>query len=158
MEIRPIISSDNITLAMIIRSCLTEFKAAKPGTVFFDKTTDALSELFTVDGSKYFVVLEDGEIVGGAGIFPTHNLPPETCELVKLYLDPKARGKGLGKILMQQCEDEAKNLGYKKMYLETMPELAIAVPLYEKMGYKYLPSPLGNSGHGGCDIWMLKEL
>ncbi|MEO5942253.1 MAG: GNAT family N-acetyltransferase [Ferruginibacter sp.] len=158
MEIRPIISSDNKTLAAIIRACLIEFKAGKPGTVFFDKTTDTLSDLFKMNGSKYFVVLQDGEIVGGAGIFPTHNLPAETCELVKLYLDPKARGKGLGKILMKQCEEEAKKLGYKKVYLETMPELAIAVPLYEKMGYKYLPSPLGNTGHGGCDIWMLKKL
>lgn len=158
MDIRPIISSDNTTLAAIIRACLTEFKAAKPGTVFFDKTTDALSELFIIDGSKYFVVIQDGEIVGGAGIFPTHNLPAETCELVKLYLDPKARGKGLGKILMEQCEEEARNQGYKYIYLETMPELAIAVPLYEKMGYKYLTSPLGNTGHSGCDIWMLKEL
>lgn len=44
------------------------------------------------------------------------------------------------------------------MYLETMPELKIAVPMYEKLGFTYLNEPQGNSGHGGCDIWMIKDL
>jgi putative acetyltransferase len=39
-----------------------------------------------------------------------------------------------------------------------MPELAKAVSIYEKVGFKSLESPLGNSGHCGCDIWMLKAL
>jgi putative acetyltransferase len=78
--------------------------------------------------------------------------------LVKLYLSPAARGKGIGKALMQQCLDEAKKTGYKKVYLETMPELISAIPLYEKFGFFYLSGPLGNSGHSGCDIWMIKSL
>jgi putative acetyltransferase len=44
------------------------------------------------------------------------------------------------------------------MYLETMPELTIAVPMYEKNGFQYLEAPLGNSGHFGCAIQMLKQL
>jgi putative acetyltransferase len=39
-----------------------------------------------------------------------------------------------------------------------MPELTIAVPLYEKMGYTYLTESLGESGHFGCELYMLKEL
>lgn len=149
---------DNEALAKIIRTSLEEFKANKPGTVYFDPTTDNLSEVFTAAKSNYFVVEENGIIMGGAGIYPTRNLPDDTCELVKLYLNNAARGKGLGKLLMEKCFAEAKNLQYKKMYLETMPELHIAVPLYEKMGFRYLPAPLGNSGHDGCDIWMIKDL
>ncbi|MEP6713619.1 MAG: GNAT family N-acetyltransferase [Ferruginibacter sp.] len=156
--VRHIEPSDNTALAIIIRDSLTEFNAAKPGTVYFDETTDRLSELFTSPGSVYFVAIINGEIMGGAGIFPTRNLPGDTCELVKLYLSAKARGKGIGKILLNKCDETAKEMGYKKMYLETMPELSIAVPLYEKMGFQYLPSALGESGHTGCAIWMLKEL
>jgi putative acetyltransferase len=77
---------------------------------------------------------------------------------VKLYLAPAARGKGLGRLLMEKCEAAAIKLNYQFVYLETMPELIIAVPLYEKMGYQSLSHPLGNSGHSGCDIWMLKKL
>jgi putative acetyltransferase len=156
--VRRIAPEDNKALAKIIRDSLEEFGAAKPGTVYFDDTTDRLSEVFTVPGSCYFVVTKDGQVAGGAGIFPTENLPAGTCELVKLYLAPVARGKGMGKLLMQKCEEAAREMGYHNIYLETMPELKIAVPMYEKMQYKYLDQSLGNSGHTGCDIWMFKNI
>ncbi len=158
ISVRNIQSSDNSALAKIIRDSLQEFGAAKLGTVYYDKTTDNLYDVFKAEGSCYFVVLLDGDVAGGAGIYPTANLPHATCELVKLYLAPEARGKGIGKLLMQKCEAAALALGYNTIYLETMPELKIAVPLYEKLGYRYLKEPLGNSGHTGCDIWMSKTL
>jgi putative acetyltransferase len=156
--IRNLLEEDNAALATIIRNALEEFKANKPGTVYFDPTTDNLFEVFKTAGSQYFIAEENGSILGGAGIYPTQNLPADTCELVKLYLSSAARGKGIGKLLMEKCFAAATRLGYKKMYLETMPELHIAVPLYEKSGFSYLPAPMGNSGHDGCDIWMIKDL
>ncbi len=156
--IKTILPEDNKALAKIIRNSLEEFKANKPGTVYFDESTDNLSEVFKTPNSIYFVAEADGVLLGGGGIYPTQNLPAGTCELVKLYLSNAARGKGIGKLLMEKCFTAAKDLGYKKMYLETMPELNIAVPMYEKMGFTYLQSPQGNSGHGGCDIWMIKDL
>lgn len=156
--IRTISPADNNALAKIIRDTLTEFKANKPGTVYYDETTDHLYEVFKTKNSIYFVAEYENEIVGGAGIYPTANLPSGTCELVKLYLSAETRGKGIGKILMEKCITAAKELGYKKIYLETMPELTIAIPMYEKMGFTYLPGPQGNSGHTGCDVWMIREL
>lgn len=158
IAIRKIESADDNALAKVIRESLEEFGAAKPGTVYFDPTTDTLSEVFKTPGSCYFVATKDGVVAGGAGIFPTENLPMGTCELVKLYLAPAARGKGLGKLLMQKCEEAAREMGYQNIYLETMPELIIAVPMYEKMEYQYLDKSLGNSGHTGCHIWMFKKL
>lgn len=156
--IRSILPEDDLLLASVIRNALMEFGAAKPGTVYFDDTTDHLADVFKKEGSAYFVVILEGDVAGGAGIYPTENLPDGTCELVKLYLAKVARGKGIGKLLLQQCEEAAIQLGYKNIYLETMPELKVAVPMYEKMGYKYLKQSMGNSGHTGCDIWMLKEV
>ena len=158
MQIRPIEPGDNQALAKVIRTALAEFGANKPGTVYFDPTTDALYELFRTPGSFYYVATIDEVIVGGCGIFPTENLPQGTCELVKLYLAKEARGTGLGKQLMEISLSWAKENGYTKVYLESMPELAKAVSIYEKVGFKALDHPLGNSGHCGCDIWMLKEL
>jgi putative acetyltransferase len=156
--IRTIHKDDNKKLAFIIRDTLTEFKANKPGTVYFDETTDHLSEVFKAIGSVYFVAELDGEIIGGGGFYPTANLPDGTCELVKLYLSNKARGKGIGKLLLEKCITAAKELGYKKIYLETMPELTVAIPMYEKMGFTYLQAAQGSSGHTGCDVWMIKDL
>ena len=156
--LRTIQASDDIALAKIIRDTLTEFKANKPGTVYFDDTTDHLSDVFKAEGSIYFVAEGDGVILGGGGIYPTQNLTAGTCELVKLYLSQKARGKGIGKLLLGKCIDAAIELGYNKIYLETMPELTIAIPMYEKSGFTYLSAPQGCSGHGGCDVWMIKDL
>jgi len=157
-SIRLIEPKDNVALAAVIRAALTEFGANKPGTVYFDPTTDQLFQLFETPGSVYYVAENDNEILGGCGIFPTVGLPDKTCELVKLYLAPSARGTGLGKALMLKAMAWAKEAGYEQVYLETMPELSNAVTMYEKLGYNRLTKALGNSGHDGCSIWMLKAL
>jgi putative acetyltransferase len=158
MIIRPIQSKDNIAIAKIIRDTLMEFDAAKPGTVYFDPTTDHLFELFQQPKAHYFVVENEGVVLGGGGIYPTADLPSDTCELVKMYLHPNARGKGCGKKLIEQCMLTAKENGFNSIYLETMPELRQALNVYEKFGFKYLSEPLGNTGHFGCGLWMSKEL
>jgi putative acetyltransferase len=156
VNIRKIQPSDNPHLALIIRNALAEFGANKPGTVFYDDTTDHLYELFQKPGSIYYVAEQEGEILGGAGIYPSNGLPKGTCELVKMYLKPATRGLGLGRKLIEQCLEFAKALGYVQVYIETMPELRKALSVYEKFGFEYLNGPLGNTGHFGCDVWMLK--
>src|SRR5687768_4819450 len=118
IEVRTIIPSDNNAMAAIIRDTLAEFNADRPGTVFFDPSTDSLFELFQKPRSIYFVVLIDRSIAGGAGIFPSEGLPEDTCELVKMYLLPHARGKGIGKLLIEKCLDFARQQDYKRVYLE----------------------------------------
>lgn len=157
MMIRAIERRDNEALARIIRNSLAEFGANKPGTVFYDPTTDDLYSLFLQEGSRYYVAEENGQVLGGAGIFPSPGLPADTCELVKMYLRPEARNRGLGRKLISICLDEARKLGYAKVYLETLPELEKAVKTYEKFGFRYLDGPLGDTGHFGCNVWMIRE-
>jgi len=156
--IRSIEQGDDIALSKLIKSVLTEFRANKPGTAFYDEATDHLSSVFENPASAYWVIEENDKLIGGAGIFPTSGLPSDTCELVKLYLYPEARGKGMGKALINKCLEKAKALGYENIYLESMPELNQAVSLYERLGFEKQACALGNSGHFGCDIWMVKKL
>lgn len=158
IEIRTIQLNDNATLATIIRTTLKEFGANHPGTVYYDDATDHLFELFQQPLSVYFIALVDGILVGGGGIYPTEGLPKDTCELVKMYLSTTARGKGIGKMIIDKCLKKASENGFKDVYLETMPELEQAINVYEKFGFKYLTAPMGNSGHFGCSKWMLKTL
>jgi putative acetyltransferase len=159
ISIRQIEQRDNEALASVIRRALEEFGANRPGTVYYDDTTDHLFELFqSTPKSAYFVTEKDGLLLGGAGIYPTDALPAGTCELVKMYLSPAARGQGLGRLLISQCLETAKANGFSQVYLESMPELKKAVGIYEQFGFRYLDSPMGNSGHTGCGIWMIKTL
>jgi putative acetyltransferase len=158
IQIRPIEIHDNEAIALIIRNALTEFGANKPGTVFTDPTTDNLYQLFKEPGSFYQVAILNEEVVGGGGIFPTPGLPNATCELVKMYLKPEVRGFGLGRHLIAECLNLATTFGYHQVYLESMPELKDALKTYEKFGFNYLDAPLGETGHFGCGLWMLKSL
>lgn len=156
--IRPIQATDNAEIARIIKSVLTEFGANKPGTVFTDPTTDQLFELFQTPNSSYFIALENDKMIGGCGIFPTKGLPAGCVELVKLYITAEWRGKGIGYQLMEKCIAHAQALNFKEIYLETLPELHIAVGLYENMGFQYLEQPYGDSGHFACDLWLSKKI
>ncbi len=156
--IRPIQAVDNAEIARIIKSVLTEFGANKPGTVFTDPTTDQLFELFQTPNSSYFIALENDKMIGGCGIFPTKGLPAGCVELVKLYITAEWRGKGIGYQLMEKCIAHAQALNFKEIYLETLPELHIAVGLYENMGFQYLEQPYGDSGHFACDLWLSKKI
>jgi putative acetyltransferase len=160
MEIRyrHLVKEDNKNIAELIRSVFREFGIARAGTVYFDPTTDDLFALFSTSGSEYWVAEVNEKIIGGCGVFPTPGLPDSCAELQKLYLLSEYRGKGLGRELIEKTFGSARRLGYKQLYLESLPELGRAISLYEKAGFRYIPCPLGNSGHFGCTIWMLKDL
>ncbi|MDB5031461.1 GNAT family N-acetyltransferase [Mucilaginibacter sp.] len=157
--LRPVQFKDNVELARIIRDVFEEFDAPKEGSVYSDDQTDHLFELFNdTPGSCYFVAEENGVLLGGCGVFPTEGLPNGYAELVKLYLSAATRGKGIGKILMEKCFEAATGLGYTHLYLESFPQFAKAVSMYEGMGCIRIDQPLGNSGHFACTIWLVKEL
>lgn len=158
MNIRVINEKDNNTIAHIIRKTLEEFEANQPGTVYFDKSIWALSDIVKQNKSTYFVIEEDNQVLGGGGIYPTEGLPANTAELVKVYTLPEVRGKGYGKRLINTCLAFAKEVGYEQVYLESMDELSKAVGLYEKLGFEHLDAPMGESGHSYCKIWMMKNL
>ncbi len=157
-HIRPIEKKDNTQISLVIKSVFREFKIDLPGTVYTDPTTDHLFELFQTSGSCYWVAQEGKNLLGGCGIFPTKGLPIGCVELVKFYLNPIARGKGLGKTLLEKSIASAREMGYKQVYLESFPELGKAVGMYEKAGFKKLDKAMGNSGHYACTIWMLLDL
>ena len=155
---RNIEKKDNKELATLIRSVFREFGIARPGTVYYDPTTDELYELFRIEGSVYWVAWVDGSMAGGCGIYPTGGLPEGFAELVKFYLLPEYRGKGIGRALMELCFDSARSMGYRHLYLESLPELSKAVSMYLKSGFTHIDHAMGNSGHFGCNIRMIKDL
>jgi putative acetyltransferase len=158
VTLRKIEERDNREIAGLIRSVFREFKIDKPGTVYYDPTTDDLYNLFKKPGSVYWIAEENGKIIGGCGLYSTPGLSDDCAELVKLYLLPGERGRGIGRMLMERTFESAREFGYRQLYLESMPELSKAIGIYEKAGFHFIPSRMGNSGHFCCNIWMLKEL
>jgi len=158
IEIRLVKKEDNLELAKIIRSVLTEFGANLKGTAFYDAETDEISGSYLSDKSVYYVALVNDKLVGGGGISPIKNDNTNTCELVKMYLLPKARDLHIGKSIILKCLTFAKKVGYKNCYLETFPTMSRAIEFYKKNDFKNLAKPISQSCHYSCNVWMLKTL
>jgi putative acetyltransferase len=161
LRFRAIQPSDDAAVAAIIRQVLPEFGGVGPGFAINDAEVDAMCVAYSRPGCAYFVVVtgEDGEkVVGGGGVAPLEGGSSEVCELRKMYFLPEARGTGMGEALLRQCLLEAKRLGYRTCYLETLGRMAAARKLYERMGFKVLNKPMGKTGHFSCDSWYARDL
>ena len=145
--IRPIEPQDNEEIARLIRMVLEEFHADKPGTFYYNPSTDHLYELFQTNKAHYNIALVNNKIVGGCGIFPTDGLPDGCVEMVKQYIAPIMRGTGIGKRLVELCFEQAIDEGFSEIYLETLSEMQLSIGLYLQMGFRHLDAPYGNTGN-----------
>jgi putative acetyltransferase len=157
-NVRPIQIPDNPFIAAIIRQVLTEYGANREGFAFADAELDELTQAFAGSQSAYWIATMDNKVVGGAGFGPLQGGDPSICELKKMYLLPEARGCGFGKGLMDVILKNAKEAGYRRIYLETTANMTQARALYEKYGFQRLAGPLGATGHFGCEIQYMRSL
>ena len=156
--IRPLAPTDDPAVSRIIRTVMPEFGASGPGFAIEDPEVDSMYATYSMPRSSYFVVELDGEVQGGGGVGPLTGSPPEVCELRKMYFLPPLRGLGAGRAMISRCLDAARGHGYRACYLETLSNMNAARTLYEKLGFKRLARPLGNTGHYGCNSFYLLEL
>jgi putative acetyltransferase len=115
-------------------------------------------ETYQKDRAAYFVVEENGTLIGGAGIAQLEHYDGNVCELQKMYYLPQARGRGIGTTMIKRCLVKAREFGYEQCYLETMPYMEAAQKLYAQNGFEYIDGPMGDTGHYSCPVHMLRKL
>lgn len=158
MRIRPIKASDNLPLAVALRSVLIEMGIPKKGTAYEDKELDTMFEAYMDTRAIYYVVFDGESIFGGAGIAPLKGEDSSVCELQKMYFTQEARGKGLGYTMINKCLEFVHSKDFELCYIETMSNMETAQKLYRKVGFEYIDYPMGNTGHYSCPIWMTKKI
>jgi GNAT superfamily N-acetyltransferase len=84
------------------------------------------------EGCFLIAVSDDAEVLGGAGL---RKLTPDICEMKRLFVYPEHLNRGIGKRICIDLIVQARNLGYKKMRLDTLDRLKAANKLYEKLGF-----------------------
>ncbi|GGB56869.1 GNAT family N-acetyltransferase [Shewanella inventionis] len=157
LHIRQLTPADNAALAQVIRDVSAEYGLTPDkGFSVADKTLDCLSEVYQPEGSQYWVIEYQGNVVGGAGVAPLAG-NDGVCELQKMYFSHVIRGQGMAKTLSRQCIEYAKQQGYQSMYLETTAVLGEALALYKKLGFRHCQH-LGQTGHDACEIAMILDL
>ncbi len=158
VTIRPIQPQDDPIIADIIRQVLVEYGANCEGFAWADPELDRLSTVYTGGRAQYWVGELDGKVVGGVGFSQLQGGDDTESELQKMYLLPEARGKGIAKELMSIMLAQAQANGYSSMYLETLNSMQEANGLYQKFGFRQVATPCGDTGHGGCDTYYVRQL
>ena len=113
----------------------------------FDAELAGLPGHYAPPEGRLLLVEYDGQL---AGCVALHKLESGICEMKRLYLRPRFRGKGLGRVLAERVIAEARQIGYQRMRLDTVePVMKDAVALYRKLGFTeiapYCPNPIAGA-------------
>jgi ribosomal protein S18 acetylase RimI-like enzyme len=116
---------------IIVRELITEYAQSLGVDLSFQ---DLDHELATLD-SFYELILLARARDRAAGCVALRRIDQETCEMKRLYVRPEFRGMTLGRELAQHIIDAARDRGYKRMRLDTLPTMTAAIPLYRALGF-----------------------
>lgn len=132
--IRAATNADTEKVRALIFAVLDEY-GLDPAPKTTDKDLDDL-EGFYAGGSFDVLEMAEGDIIGTVGLYP---MGEGVVELRKMYLKPAARGRGHGKRLLTHAIKRAKELGFRRIELQTARVLEEALGLYAKYGFVHSP-------------------
>jgi putative acetyltransferase len=151
MNLRPATNADSESIKSVVFSVLKEY-GLKPDSNSTDKDLDSIEESYFLSNGFFGVVEIENSIVATVGL---HQVDATTCELRKMYSLPSQRGKGLGKSIIEFALSKAKELGYKRVILETASPLKEAIGLYKKYGFKeFTPEHLSSRCDQAFELYL----
>ena len=138
--------SDSDEIAQLVYEVLAEY-GLEPDPAETDADLRDIEASYLLRGGVFRVLEEqDGAIVGAYGLYP---IDGEVCELRKMYLPKAYRGRGFGKMLLEDALAKARELGFARVVLETASVLTEAIGLYESYGFaRYQPEHMSRR----CDV------
>lgn len=116
----------------LVFGVLEEF-GLRPDRTGTDSDLDDIERNYLQRGGVFELLELNGRIVGSVGLYP---IDDSVVELRKMYFLPEIRGRGLGRSTLERMIEKARELGYRKMYLETAMVLKQAVALYRSFGFE----------------------
>ncbi len=149
---RPACNGDAEAIRAVVFDALLEYGLA-PDPTGTDADLDDIERHYWRNGG-WFVVIEnaDGEVVGSIAL---HRHDGDTAELRKMYLTRAARGRGVGRWMLEQALAEARQRGYQRVLLGTATVLREAVVLYQRYGFKPITA---DAVAPRCDLMMALDL
>ena len=147
--IRPATNEDGEAVRSLIFAILVEYEI-EPDPLVTDSDLFAIEERYVEAGGSFDVLVdESGAVIGSVGLM---KLDDRRCELRKMYLAANHRGKGHGRRLLDHAIRRARELGFKRIELETTTVLTSAIRLYEAYGFKPFEPEVWHCPHSRADL------
>lgn len=102
----------------------------------YDEELQHLQEKYGGAGGRLYLAYDHGDLAGCIGLI---KIDAQIGELKRLYVKPRFRGRQIGSCLIQQIIDDAKEMGYSYIRLDTLPFLKSALRLYQQFGFYEIP-------------------
>ena len=116
---------------IIVRELIREYANSLGVDLSFQDLDHELATL----GEFYEQILVARDEDKVAGCVALRRIDEAICEMKRLYVRPVFRGLNLGRQLAKHIIDAARNRGYQRMRLDTLPTMTSAIPLYESLGF-----------------------
>ncbi|MBQ1576187.1 MAG: GNAT family N-acetyltransferase [Oscillospiraceae bacterium] len=124
----------------------------------FDEELRHLEGKYAPPEGCLYLLRVDGQNAGCGGM---KRLDESRCELKRMYIRPSFRRMGLGRELALRIIEDAREAGYRRMLLDTLPFLQAAKALYRSLGFyeieRYNDSPMGGASYLCLDLRDGKE-
>ncbi|MBI4245285.1 MAG: GNAT family N-acetyltransferase [Planctomycetes bacterium] len=98
----------------------------------FDKELSALPGEYISPDGRLLICKQDKTAIGCVAL---RKISKEVCEMKRLYVKPNFRKLGIGKSLVNKVINEARKIGYKQIWLDTLPNMKEAISLYNSLGF-----------------------
>ncbi len=119
----------------------------------FDRELAGLPGEYAAPDGRLLLAFDDDQVAGGIAL---RKIRATTCEMKRLFLRPEFRGRGFGRVLVKRVIEEARQMGYTQMCLDTLPgRMDQAVALYKSIGFKEI-EPYYNNPVAGATFMELR--
>jgi carbonic anhydrase len=119
----------------------------------FDKELAELPGAYVPPSGRLFLAIEDDQIAGCVALrkIDAGEISEAVCEMKRLYVRPAFRGTGLGRMLTETVIENAREIGYARMRLDTLPgKMDRAIAMYRSLGFEDIERYYNNPVEGAA--------